>query len=195
MIKISGYVRNGKRQKWLDFGSDSDHCLDLLDPWNVIFKERKLKNLWRDFDEIFRICPKWDKELVMRFWEWSGSLFWSMKNKLWVIRITMAKMWNRGGNISANYWFWKSRNWAPVVEVCALRELLFKFVMSINTFILLKFVISLEHFLFFIYFIYFLFVCLFKLIMSINTFIYLEICHHIGTVSCFSQSLTSIVLI
>ena len=31
LIKFSGYVRNGKK-KLLDFGSDSDHCLDLLDP-------------------------------------------------------------------------------------------------------------------------------------------------------------------
>ena len=26
-----------------------------------------------DFDEIFRNCPKWDKEQVIRFWESSGS--------------------------------------------------------------------------------------------------------------------------
>ena len=25
--------------------------------------------LWTDFDEISRICPKWDKEQVIRFWE------------------------------------------------------------------------------------------------------------------------------
>ena len=31
LIKFSGYVRNDKRKNWLDFGSDSDHCLDLLD--------------------------------------------------------------------------------------------------------------------------------------------------------------------
>ena len=31
LIKFSGYVRNGKRKKRLDFGSDLDHCLDLLD--------------------------------------------------------------------------------------------------------------------------------------------------------------------
>ena len=28
LIKFSGYVQNGKRKKWLDFGSDPD----LLDP-------------------------------------------------------------------------------------------------------------------------------------------------------------------
>ena len=31
LIKFSGYVRNGKRKKLLDLGSDPDH-LDLLDP-------------------------------------------------------------------------------------------------------------------------------------------------------------------
>ena len=27
-----GYVRNGKRKKWLDFGRDPDHHLNLVDP-------------------------------------------------------------------------------------------------------------------------------------------------------------------
>ena len=27
-----GYVRNGKRKKWLDFRRDPDHHLDLVDP-------------------------------------------------------------------------------------------------------------------------------------------------------------------
>ena len=27
-----------------------------------------------DFDDIFRKCPKWEKEQVIRFWEWSGWL-------------------------------------------------------------------------------------------------------------------------
>ena len=40
LIKFSGYVQNAKRKIWLNFGSDPDHCLDLLDPWNLIFKDR-----------------------------------------------------------------------------------------------------------------------------------------------------------
>ena len=36
-MKFLGQVQNGTR-KWLDFGSDPDHCLDLLDPG--IFKGR-----------------------------------------------------------------------------------------------------------------------------------------------------------
>ena len=32
LIKFSGYVQNGKRKISLNFGSDPDHCLDLLDP-------------------------------------------------------------------------------------------------------------------------------------------------------------------
>ena len=39
--------------KWLNFGSDPDHYMDLLDPWNVIFKDRYLKKLWMDCDDIF----------------------------------------------------------------------------------------------------------------------------------------------
>ena len=58
-----GYVRNGERKKWLDFGRDSDHHLDLVDP--EILKKDNFKKLWTDFDEIFRKCPKWDKELLM----------------------------------------------------------------------------------------------------------------------------------
>ena len=65
--------RSGKRKKWFNFESDLDHYLDLLDPWNIIFKDKELKKSWVDFDEIFRKCPKWDKEQVIRFWEWSGS--------------------------------------------------------------------------------------------------------------------------
>ena len=33
--------------------------MDLLDPLNVIFKDRYLKNLWMDFDDIFRKWLKW----------------------------------------------------------------------------------------------------------------------------------------
>ena len=44
-----------------------------------------------NFDEIFMICPKWDKEQVIRFSEQSGSLSGSMKNKMGVIRITTGK--------------------------------------------------------------------------------------------------------
>ena len=40
LIKFSGYVQIGKRKMWLNLGSDPDHCLDLLDPWNLIFKHR-----------------------------------------------------------------------------------------------------------------------------------------------------------
>ena len=40
LIKFSGYVQIGKRKMWLNFGSDPDHCLDLLEPWNLIFKHR-----------------------------------------------------------------------------------------------------------------------------------------------------------
>ena len=29
---ILGYVRKGKRKKWLDFVRDPDHHLDLVDP-------------------------------------------------------------------------------------------------------------------------------------------------------------------
>ena len=76
LIKFSGYVQNGKRKKWLDFGSELDHCLDT---WIIN-------------------------------WEWSGSL--------------SAKMWNRGGNISANGRILKSKNWASLAEVCALWVLL-----------------------------------------------------------------------
>ena len=31
-MKFSQNVLNGTRKKWLDFGSDLDHCLDHLDP-------------------------------------------------------------------------------------------------------------------------------------------------------------------
>ena len=31
-------------------------------------KEDKIQKLWTDSDEIFRTCPKWDKEKVIRFW-------------------------------------------------------------------------------------------------------------------------------
>ena len=37
------------------------------------FKDKYLKKSWVDFDEIFRKCPKWDKEQVIRFWERLGS--------------------------------------------------------------------------------------------------------------------------
>ena len=32
LMKFSGNVLNETRNKWLDFGSDLDHCLDHLDP-------------------------------------------------------------------------------------------------------------------------------------------------------------------
>ena len=31
-MEFSRNVQNGTWDKWLDFGSDLDHCLDLLDP-------------------------------------------------------------------------------------------------------------------------------------------------------------------
>ena len=31
-MKFSDNVLNGTRNKWLEFGSDMDHCLDNLDP-------------------------------------------------------------------------------------------------------------------------------------------------------------------
>ena len=37
-MKFLEYVWKGKRMKWLNFGSDPDHYMDLLDPWNVILK-------------------------------------------------------------------------------------------------------------------------------------------------------------
>ena len=74
LMKFTGYVWKGKRMKWLNFGSDPDHYMDLLDPWNVIFKDRYLKKLWMDCDDIFSKWPKWCEEQVIRFWEWSGSL-------------------------------------------------------------------------------------------------------------------------
>ena len=39
-MKFLEYVWKGKRMKWLSFGSDPDHYMDILDPWNVIFKDR-----------------------------------------------------------------------------------------------------------------------------------------------------------
>ena len=32
LMKFTGYVRKGKRMKCLNFGSDPDHYMDLLDP-------------------------------------------------------------------------------------------------------------------------------------------------------------------
>ena len=61
--------RSGKRKKWFNFASDLDHYLDLLDPRNVIFKDKYLKKSWMDFYEIFRKCLKWDKEQMISFWE------------------------------------------------------------------------------------------------------------------------------
>ena len=55
--------------KWLHFGSDPDHYMDLLDPSNVIFKDRYLKKLWMDCDDIFNKWPKWYKEQVITFLE------------------------------------------------------------------------------------------------------------------------------
>ena len=78
LMKFTGYVWKGKRMKWLDFGSDPD----LLDPWNVIFKDRYLNKLWMDCDDIFSKWPKWCKEQVIRFWEWSGSLSGSSGSRL-----------------------------------------------------------------------------------------------------------------
>ena len=54
---ILGYVRNGKRKKWVDCGRDPDHHLDLVDP-GIFLKKDNFKNLWTYFDEIFRKCPK-----------------------------------------------------------------------------------------------------------------------------------------
>ena len=82
LMKFSGYVWKGKRMKWLNFGSDPDHYMDLLDPWNVIFKDRYLKKLWMDCDDIFSKWPKWCEEQVIRFWEWSGSLYGSSGSRL-----------------------------------------------------------------------------------------------------------------
>ena len=82
LMKFSGYVWKGKRMKWLNFGSDPDHYMDLLDPWNVIFKDRYLKKLWMDCDDIFSKWPKWCEEQVIRFWEWSGSLSGSSASRL-----------------------------------------------------------------------------------------------------------------
>ena len=55
--------------KWLNFRSDPDHYMDLLDPRNVIFKDRYLKKLWMDCDDIFSKWPKWCEEQVIRFGE------------------------------------------------------------------------------------------------------------------------------
>ena len=52
--------------KWLNFRSDPDHYMDLLDPLNVIFKDRYLKKLWMDCDDIFSKWPKWCEEQVIR---------------------------------------------------------------------------------------------------------------------------------
>ena len=49
-----GYVRNGKRKKWLDFGRDPDHYLDRV----YFLTKDDFKKLWTDVDEIFRKCPK-----------------------------------------------------------------------------------------------------------------------------------------
>ena len=39
-MKFSEYVWKGKSKKLYNFGIDPDHDLDLLDQWNVIFKDR-----------------------------------------------------------------------------------------------------------------------------------------------------------
>ena len=52
LLKFSGYVQNGKRKIWLNFGSDPDRCLDLLDPWNLILKTDNSKTygcIWMKF--------------------------------------------------------------------------------------------------------------------------------------------------
>ena len=79
LMKFSGYVWKGKRMKWLNFGSDPDHYMDLLDPWNVIFKDRYRKKLWMD---CFSKWPKWYKEQVIKFLDWSGSLSGSSGSRL-----------------------------------------------------------------------------------------------------------------
>ena len=38
-------------------------------------KKDHFKKLWMDFDEIFRKCPKWEKELLMVGFESSGIEF------------------------------------------------------------------------------------------------------------------------
>ena len=43
--------------------------MDLLDPCNVIFKDKYLKKLWMDLDDIFSKWSKWCEEQVIRFWE------------------------------------------------------------------------------------------------------------------------------
>ena len=58
-MKLSGNVLNGTKNKSLVFGSNLDHCLDHVDPgYQMYLCTRYLKNLWTDFDEIFRICLK-----------------------------------------------------------------------------------------------------------------------------------------
>ena len=34
-----------------------------------VFAYNIAQKSWVEFDEIFRKCPKWDKEHVIRFWE------------------------------------------------------------------------------------------------------------------------------
>ena len=58
------YLRNGNREKWLEFGRDPDYHLDLVDP-GIFLKKDNYEKLCTDFDESFRKCPKWDKELLM----------------------------------------------------------------------------------------------------------------------------------
>ena len=52
--------------KCLNFGTDLDHYMDLMDPCNVIFKDRYLKKLWMD---CFSKWLKWYKEQVIIFLE------------------------------------------------------------------------------------------------------------------------------
>ena len=59
VMTFSANDLNGARNKWLDLGSDLDHCLDHLDPgYQMCLCTLYLKSLWTDFDEISRICLK-----------------------------------------------------------------------------------------------------------------------------------------
>ena len=100
--------------KWLNFGSDPDHYMDLLDPWNVVFKDRYLKKLWMDCDDIFSKWPKWCEEQVIRFWEWSGSLSGSRLPDVFVYNVAeklMDGFWWNFRDMSekdemAEFWKW-----------------------------------------------------------------------------------------
>ena len=60
VMKFYGGVWDGKRNKWLHFGSDSDH--HVASPTQPL-----LNKLWADFDEIFRIAVQWYNEQLIKF--------------------------------------------------------------------------------------------------------------------------------